>query len=78
MAEPHATAIIKAIQCPVTLIRGTEGYAYLMLPERVGLMENITVHTLSGGHHCHLEQPDQVVEIIDGVIRKRQKCTGLY
>ncbi|WP_083601751.1 alpha/beta fold hydrolase [Vibrio quintilis] len=78
MAESHATAILKAIQCPVTLIRGTQGYEYLMQPERLSLMENITVHTLPGGHHCHLEQPDQVAQMIDGVVRKRQKLSGLY
>ncbi|WP_073605535.1 alpha/beta fold hydrolase [Vibrio aerogenes] len=78
MAESHATAILKAIQCPATLIRGTEGYASLILPERMSLMADLTMHTLSGGHHCHLEQPEQIAEIIDGVIRKRQRLSGLY
>lgn len=64
--EANATDMLKRIQCKVQLIMGTEGTE--ALAQAVAMWRNyvpqLQVHHLEGGHHVHMQQPEQVVELI--------------
>ena len=59
LTEAQVLAYLDRIQAPTLLICGTDGYlvnrAYMQ--ERYTHLPDLTVHTLPGGHHLHLEHP---------------------
>ena len=64
--EVNATDMLKRIPCKVQLIMGTEGTE--ALAQAVAMwrkyVPQLQVHYLAGGHHVHMQQPEQVVELI--------------
>ncbi|MBD0787072.1 alpha/beta hydrolase [Vibrio sp. Y2-5] len=70
MSPQHAAEIINAIQCPHRLIIGEQGFQSLKQHRSISEQSRLETFTVSGGHHCHLEQPEQVAELIFGVVNK--------
>lgn len=62
----QAEQLIKDIQCPVKLIYANKGLKMIQeyLPLAKGLINNFSTEMLIGGHHIHMEQPDEVAKII--------------
>ncbi len=69
MAPAHAQQINAAITCPQLMIVGTQGFAHLRERENEECLLKQFV-TISGGHHCHLEQPLSVARLIFGLVNK--------
>ncbi|CAM2809489.1 alpha/beta hydrolase [Vibrio mytili] len=70
MAQAHANAITSQIRCPHLIILGDHGFQNLP-SSQVNWGENPPqVISVSGGHHCHLEQILKVAERILGVVNK--------
>ncbi len=70
MLPQHADEIMNAIQCPHRLILGEQGFQSLKRLRSISAQSCLETFTVSGGHHCHLEQPEQVAELIFGVVNK--------
>ncbi len=70
MAGEHADRVKQRIQCPQTVILGESGYRELREDRRL-LTENCPqVVEIPGGHHCHLEHPELIVDQILGLVNK--------
>ncbi|NOH97865.1 alpha/beta hydrolase [Vibrio sp. 99-70-13A1] len=70
MSQEHANAIMASITCPQLIILGSDGFRHLQ-HNRYNLADSdLKVETISGGHHCHLENPRAVSELIFGVVNK--------
>ncbi|WP_264875251.1 alpha/beta fold hydrolase [Vibrio agarivorans] len=69
MSPEHAQAIVEQVQCPWILILGSQGYPTLKSQWK-SYLDADKVVTINGGHHCHLEQPQQVATIISGLVNK--------
>ena len=68
MTEPQVLSFLERIECPVILVRADEGYAfnYDKMKARVERVSRCRVVELKGGHHIHLDHPDEVAaEIAD-------------
>ncbi|MGR5286970.1 alpha/beta fold hydrolase [Vibrio maritimus] len=70
MSEPQALAIMEAVTVPHLIILGQRGYAYLQRPECLQPLSNAQIEMVEGDHHCHLESPEQVFELILGRVNK--------
>jgi pimeloyl-ACP methyl ester carboxylesterase len=70
MSEPQALAIMEAVTVPHLIILGQRGYAYLQRPEYLQPLRNAQIEMVEGDHHCHLESPEQVFELILGRVNK--------
>lgn len=78
MSPAHSESIIRAINCPVLAIRGTDGYPALRsadAAQRATWFQQLTLAELSGTHHCHLQQPQQTVSLITDFVTKIQTRT---
>lgn len=66
----HAQAVMDNIVCPHHVILGDQGFASLQtdLTHYSGLHGQSSL--IAGGHHCHLQQPLQVAELILGLVNK--------
>jgi hypothetical protein len=60
----------QTIQCPQRVILGTHGFSELRADRGYLADDRQEMFTISGGHHCHLEQPSQVAELIFGLVNK--------
>ncbi|WP_258872618.1 alpha/beta fold hydrolase [Thalassotalea euphylliae] len=62
----QAKQLISDVQCPVNLVYGDKGLemVHLGIKEFSALFSDLTVHKVSGGHHVHMEAPQQVAEKI--------------
>ncbi|REL35192.1 alpha/beta fold hydrolase [Thalassotalea euphylliae] len=62
----QAKQLISDVQCPVNLVYGDNGLemVHLGIKEFSALFSDLTVHKVSGGHHVHMEAPEQVAEKI--------------
>ncbi len=56
-SEAQVRAIYEGIECPVCLICGEDGYfgEYSRLRHRLEYIKDLTMHTVRGGHHFHME-----------------------
>jgi len=70
MSPEHARAIMSAIECPQRLIIGKQGYSNLLKRDSDSAKNVLETFTISGGHHCHLEHPEVVADLIFGVVNK--------
>lgn len=70
MSYEHAQHIMAHIQCPQRVILGTHGFSELRTAQGDLTDDRQEIFTLAGGHHCHLEQPSQVAELIFGLVNK--------
>lgn len=69
MTPAHADAIARSIECPWQIILGSEGYQALTR-QWIGYLDQQQIDTIEGGHHCHLQAPQRVAEIISGIVNK--------
>lgn len=62
LTEEQVLTILRAIECPVLLVRATEGFPFAPQPmsARVAALRDVTMVELAGGHHLHLDAPEQV------------------
>lgn len=70
MSQSHADAINAAIECPQLIILGNEGFKDLQHNRYKSTQNPPIIKMISGGHHCHLENPESVSELILGVVNK--------
>ncbi|MEZ8929598.1 MULTISPECIES: alpha/beta fold hydrolase [unclassified Vibrio] len=70
MSQAHAEAIMAAIECPQLIILGDDGYRHLQHNRYKSAHSPLNIETIPGGHHCHLESPELVSELILGVVNK--------
>ncbi|KAA8674275.1 alpha/beta fold hydrolase [Vibrio gigantis] len=70
MSQAHAEAIMAAIECPQLIILGNDGFRHLQHNRYKSAHSPLQVETVPGGHHCHLESPELVSELILGVVNK--------
>ena len=70
MSQAHAEAIMAAIECPHLIILGNDGFRHLQHNRYKSAHSPLNIETIPGGHHCHLESPELVSELILGVVNK--------
>lgn len=71
MSEAHALSLLSKIECPVVAVIGSEGYGHLkQKTHRYRHISNFECFKIEGGHHCHLEHPDQVSYYIGVLVNK--------
>ncbi|CAH8217508.1 Hydrolase [Vibrio aestuarianus] len=70
MSFEHARQFSGQIPCPHRVILGDQGFGYLKQNCDCLVNNHCEMFTISGGHHCHLEQPSQVAELIFGLVNK--------
>ncbi|MCA2015504.1 alpha/beta hydrolase [Vibrio tritonius] len=73
MSPEHAKQIMEKVTCVDRVILGEEGYPHLHQQCTELTEKRPEVFTIAGGHHCHLEQPQQVAELILGLVNKINK-----
>jgi len=66
MTEEQVLACLRAIACPVLLVRASEGFVFAPKAEsaRVAALREAVVVELPGGHHLHLDTPEPVAAAI--------------
>lgn len=72
MSFEHAQAIMEQVVCPQRIVLGENGFKHLKQPteRNSSLNRDRETLTIPGGHHCHLECPDRVTELIFGLVNK--------
>ncbi|EKF9770943.1 alpha/beta hydrolase [Vibrio cholerae] len=70
MSPEQAAQIREQVCCPQQVILGIQGFASLQQRVQEENLAVIPIHTVMGGHHCHLEQPQSVAELIFGLVNK--------
>ncbi|WED22558.1 alpha/beta hydrolase [Vibrio sp. JC009] len=70
MSPEHGSAILEAIECPHKVVLGDSGYAGLKDIAKQYQHLEISVEQIPGSHHCHIQNPDQISEIILGLVNK--------
>ncbi len=63
----QAVSFIKAIECPVLLIRGKDGGPMVtrQLATYQSWFQELRVIDISGGHHCHMQHPLDAARLVD-------------
>ena len=66
MTEEQVLACLRAIACPVLLVRASDGFPFAPKAEsaRVAALREAMVVELPGGHHLHLDTPEPVAAAI--------------
>lgn len=64
--EGQVLAILAAVKCPVQVIQATHGMTLddAVMAARLAALRNPPVIAVDGGHHVHLDKPQQVAEAI--------------
>ena len=70
MSQTHAEVIMAAIECPQLIVLGNDGFRHLQHNRYKSAHSSLHIETIPGGHHCHLESPELVSELILGVVNK--------
>ncbi|WP_299690308.1 alpha/beta hydrolase [uncultured Vibrio sp.] len=70
MSQAHTDAIMAAIECPQLIILGNNGFRNLQHNRYKPALSSLDIETVPGGHHCHLESPELVSQLIFGVVNK--------
>lgn len=60
--EQQTLAVLAAVACPVQVLRGSHGFTTSggQLEARLAALRSPPVHSVPGGHHCHLDSPGEV------------------
>lgn len=69
MSAPHRQNVLDSLICPHLVILGEKGFSKLKSIDKSG-QPNEFWFTVPGGHHCHLECPDQVSQLIVDLVNK--------
>lgn len=64
MTVEQANALCAAVRCPVLSLLATDSHFYHDIKDRARHYPQLTMHRLTGGHHCHMTQPQQVAQYI--------------
>lgn len=75
MVEEQVLALLRAITCPVLLVRASEGFPFAPKAEsaRVAALRDARLVELPGGHHLHLDTPAPVAaEILELLAQARR------
>ncbi len=65
MSPEHVTSFMQKLTMPVLVIQAQSGLSFVpkALQAFSASVPNLTVHTVPGGHHVHLEQPQTVADL---------------
>ncbi|MCE0492910.1 alpha/beta fold hydrolase [Vibrio salinus] len=69
MSHEQAQEIVNHILCPYHIVLGHDGFEHLRNNGNVILPAQSVIHTVRGGHYCHLESPDAIKQIILNVVK---------
>lgn len=66
LTERQTLSFLKQILAPSLLIRATDGFKYneKEMQNRINQVKNIKVCTLKGGHHLHMESPQETARCL--------------
>ncbi|ASA56796.1 alpha/beta fold hydrolase [Vibrio gazogenes] len=70
MSNAHAEAILAAIRSPMQVVLANKGYPSLKSYSPESLPAQIEIQHVEGGHHCHLEHPDHIGQLISQFVMK--------
>lgn len=70
LTEAQAINILDEIKCPRAVILGNKGFEKVKLgiKKRKSQFENVPTYMFEGGHHVHMESPEEVANQIKGFI----------
>ena len=68
--EEQIKHFFERIECPVLLIRPSDGWPVETedMKRRVSWIEDIRIEEVEGGHHVHLEHPDEIIGIVQSFL----------
>tara|TARA_Y100001956_G_scaffold79903_1_gene94108 strand:+ start:2450 stop:3307 length:858 start_codon:yes stop_codon:yes gene_type:complete len=69
MSLEHAQFIRQHITCPQLVVLGNQGFSHLPIFQQ-DASEMIQFEIIEGGHHCHLQLPSRVANLIFGLVNK--------
>ncbi|TFH91840.1 alpha/beta fold hydrolase [Vibrio ouci] len=69
MSLQHADVFRQHIHCPQLIILGEQGFSYLQSFQH-DASDSTHIEMIEGGHHCHLQVPSRVVNLIFGLVNK--------
>lgn len=69
MSLQHAQLIRQHITCPQLVILGNQGFSHLHIFQQ-DASELARFEVIEGGHHCHLQLPSRVANLIFGLVNK--------
>lgn len=64
MTVEQANALCAGVSCPALSLLATDSHFYHDVKDYARHYPQLTMHTLTGGHHCHMTQPQQVAQFI--------------
>ncbi len=78
MTQQHSRVFLKNIRCPTLAIWGDNGFKklYPEVSERGVNIDLIKQIELAGGHHLHMEHPEQVAEKVEAFFKRCLKAIG--
>ncbi|MCG9575754.1 alpha/beta hydrolase [Vibrio tubiashii] len=69
MSFEHAESFRQQVTCPQFVILGDEGFSYLQSFQH-DASDSTHFEMIEGGHHCHLQAPSRVSNLIFGLVNK--------
>ena len=69
MSQEHADVFRQHIRCPQQIILGEQGFSYLQSFQN-DASDSTQIEMIEGGHHCHLQAPFRVANLIFGLVNK--------
>jgi pimeloyl-ACP methyl ester carboxylesterase len=71
LTDEQAKAFMTCIVAPMLVIRGTEGYDFMLShkKQRSNWVTNLTFRDCIGGHHLHMDNPQEVAQVINEFLK---------
>ena len=70
MTPEQAIALCNAVNCPVLSILATDSHFYDKATDSARHYQQLTIQTLTGGHHCHMTSPQQVAGFVSDFLQR--------
>lgn len=66
LTQEQASSFIKSINVPALMVEGNSGFDFVKsnYDKFAHLYQNLTRATVDGGHHCHIEKPEEIANMI--------------
>lgn len=66
MTEEQILSCLEGIDAPTCLLWASKGFSFdsTLMKNRIDTVKNITVKHLEGGHHIHMEKPEEVALLL--------------